>query len=194
MPTPLSPKELLRRRRAYRRTMLARAGVMRSARQVPYGSRTRPGDFEWMALPHHKPDAPILLALTRSVEVGVSYVITYEPISGWWLIIEADRFPGQEEWAAMDVFDQLWACSGMVGPSREDAISNVLMSHDYLAPWIGTPAQAGVAKRRFRDMGEHWLNLFTDKSNLDTRECPGCDACIAVDGARAFHRVRDETE
>lgn len=189
MPQPLTSQQV-RARRRYRSTMLKRAGVKRSARLVPYGSLSKAGDFEWMATPHHRPDATVVMRLRLDDGEVVSAVIVYEPISRWWLVLDEGMYPGPEDWARIDVFDQLWVAQGAVAPSRDDAMGLLLMRHSYLPPWVGTPAQAGVAKRRFAGARMHWVNLMTDEGDLDTAECPGCDECILTDGARAFHRVR----
>jgi hypothetical protein len=174
--------------------MLKRAGVKRSARLVPYGSISRSGDFDWMAVSHHRPDATVVTRLMLDDGEVVSYVIVYEPVSGWWLVLPEGAYPGAEDWARIDVFDQIWMTQGAVAPSKDDSLSFAVMSHGYLPPWIGTPAQAGVAKRRFTGARMHWTNLMTDEGDLDTRECPGCDECEMDGGTRVFHRIRVDAD
>lgn len=194
MTTPLAPAELARKRRAYRKMMLRRSEAKRFARLLPFNSPlSRPGDMEWRAIGHHRPAASAVLHL-RLDEHIVGYEISYEGWSGWWLILPEGTIKSEPEWAGVDVFDQLMACNGLIGPTREDAMVNALLLHGFLAPWIGTTSQAAVARRRFQRSLETWPLLMASEDDLGTTECEGCDDCVPSEGTRVFHRVAAPVE
>jgi len=187
MPQPLDEKQPLSRLRVQRRELLRRSGASRHSRMVPWLTVSKPGDFAWTVMRHHRPDATAMLSIQVTAEQRVDYEVAYHLYSGWWLVLEPGMFT--PEWFRADPFDQLWEAQGRIGMSRDEALALALRTHGLLAPWIGTTTQAATLRRRCELAQERWALLMSDPDDLGTVECPGCDGCD-VEGVRTFHRVR----
>lgn len=167
------------------RLLLKLAGAEGYASMVnKFGKAQAPGSYSLVDSRRFPAPFQSRTLRVRHDESLVSFTITREPVSCFWLALPFDR----EDVASRDVWDVLIASDQRAYETQEQALEGTLISLGYLAPWIGSAAAA----QRVRALGEQaeaeWLRLWLDPKDLDTRVCNGCHEC-GWDTTTRVHRI-----